>query len=165
MPEMLGSSSEPDGCGAVSAELLPSTTACYRPYNETNCAGYSPKVGCPIERRLERSRPSAMPTQRYSVTQPPMETLFTWIKSGEVAIPEIQRPFVWDVTTVRSFLNSLIQSFRFGFLIAWKNPNVKLKDGTSSSAKLILMDSQQRVTAIMTPLSRTNERGSLVAFD
>ncbi len=45
-----------------------------------------------------------MPTQRYSVTQPPIETLFTWIKSGEIAIPEIQRPFVWDATKVRNLL-------------------------------------------------------------
>ena len=35
-----------------------------------------------------------MPIQRYSVNQHPVETLLTWIKSGEIAIPDIQRPFV-----------------------------------------------------------------------
>jgi hypothetical protein len=35
-----------------------------------------------------------MSTQRYSVTPHPIETLLTWLKSGEIAIPEIQRPFV-----------------------------------------------------------------------
>jgi hypothetical protein len=68
-----------------------------------------------------------MPTQRYAVTQPPIETLFTWIKSGEIAIPEIQRPFVWDAIKVRNFLDSLYQGFPVGYLIAWKNPDVKLK--------------------------------------
>lgn len=43
-----------------------------------------------------------MPTQRNAVTQPPIETFFTWIKSGEIAIPEIQRPFVWNAVKVRN---------------------------------------------------------------
>ena len=29
-----------------------------------------------------------MSTQRYSVTPHPIETLLTWVKSGEIAIPE-----------------------------------------------------------------------------
>ena len=48
-----------------------------------------------------------MATQRYSVTPHPIETLLTWVKSGEIAIPEIQRPFVWDSTKVRNLLDSL----------------------------------------------------------
>lgn len=35
-------------------------------------------------------------TQRDSVTPHPIETLLTRINSGEIAIPEIQRPFVWE---------------------------------------------------------------------
>jgi hypothetical protein len=93
-----------------------------------------------------------MPTQRYAVTQPPIETLFTWIKSGEIAIPEIQRPFVWDATKVRNLLDSLFQGYPVGYLIAWRNPDVKLKDGTSSNGKRILIDGQQRVTALMASL-------------
>ena len=30
-----------------------------------------------------------MSAQRYSVTPHPIETLLTWVKSGEIAIPEI----------------------------------------------------------------------------
>lgn len=93
-----------------------------------------------------------MPTQRYAVTQPPVETLFTWIKTGEVAVPEIQRPFVWNAAKVRDLLDSLFCGYPVGYLIAWRNPNVKLKDGTSSSGKRILIDGQQRVTALMASL-------------
>ena len=93
-----------------------------------------------------------MPTQRYSVTQPHIATLFAWIKSGEIAIPEIQRPFVWNAIKVRNFLDSLFQGFPVGYLIAWKNPDVKLKDGTTSSGKRILIDGQQRITAMMASL-------------
>ena len=74
-----------------------------------------------------------MSTQRYSVTPHPIETLLTWVKSGEIAIPEIQRPFVWESTKVRNLLDSLYQGYPVGYLIAWRNPTVKLKDGTPSA--------------------------------
>ncbi len=93
-----------------------------------------------------------MATQRYSVTPHPIETLLTWVKSGEIAIPEIQRPFVWEPTKVRNLLDSLYQGYPIGYLIAWRNPTVKLKDGTPSAGKRILIDGQQRVTALMAGL-------------
>ena len=93
-----------------------------------------------------------MSTQRYSVTPHPIETLLTWIKSGEIAIPEIQRPFVWEATKVRNLLDSLYQGYPVGYLIAWRNPTVRLKDGTHSAGKRILIDGQQRVTALMAAL-------------
>lgn len=93
-----------------------------------------------------------MSTQRYSVTPHPIETLLTWVKSGEIAIPEIQRPFVWEATKVRNLLDSIYRGYPVGYLISWRNPNVKLKDGTTSSGKRILIDGQQRVTALMAAL-------------
>jgi hypothetical protein len=93
-----------------------------------------------------------MSTQRYSVTPHPIETLMTWVKSGEIAIPEIQRPFVWEASKVRNLLDSLYQGYPIGYLIAWRNPTVRLKDGTSSAGKRILIDGQQRVTALMAAL-------------
>lgn len=97
-----------------------------------------------------------MSTQRYSVTPHPIETLLTWVKSGEIAIPEIQRPFVWEPIKVRNLLDSLYQGYPIGYLIAWRNPNVKLKDGTISAGKKILIDGQQRVTALMAALIGTS---------
>jgi hypothetical protein len=35
-----------------------------------------------------------MSTKCYTVTPHPIESLLIWIKSGKIAIPEIQRPFV-----------------------------------------------------------------------
>src|SRR5581483_2006595 len=87
--------------------------------------------------------------QKYSVTPHPISTLLTWTQSGEIAIPEIQRPFVWDSTQVRNLLDSLYRGFPIGYLISWKNPSVRLKDGTKSDAKRILIDGQQRLTALM----------------
>jgi hypothetical protein len=93
-----------------------------------------------------------MSTQRYSVTPHPVETLLTWVKCGEIAVPEIQRPFVWEATKVRNLLDSLYQGYPVGYLITWRNPTVKLKDGTPSAGKRILIDGQQRITALMAAL-------------
>lgn len=98
------------------------------------------------------ARGDIMSTQRYSVTPHPVETLLTWVKSGEIAIPEIQRPFVWEAIKVRNFLDSLYQGYPVGYLIAWRNPTVRLKDGSHSAGKRILIDGQQRVTALMASL-------------
>ncbi len=93
-----------------------------------------------------------MATQRYTVTPHPIETLLAWVKSGEIAIPEIQRPFVWEATKVRNLLDSLYRGYPVGYLIAWRNPTVKLKDGSPASGKRTLIDGQQRVTALMAAL-------------
>jgi len=67
--------------------------------------------------------------QKYSVNQHLIETLLAWVKSGEIAIPEIQRPFVWDSSKVRDLMDSLYQGYPIGYVIAWRNPNIRLKDG------------------------------------
>jgi len=43
----------------------------------------------------------------------------------------------------------LYQGYPIGYLIAWQNPNVKLKDGTLAKGKKILIDGQQRVTSFI----------------
>ena len=90
--------------------------------------------------------------QRYSVNQHPIEALLIWVKTGEIAIPEIQRVFVWSKTKVRDFIDSLYRGYPVGYLIAWKNPDVRLKDGTQSTGKRILIDGQQRMTALLAAL-------------
>jgi hypothetical protein len=86
--------------------------------------------------------------QKYSVNQHLIETVLSWVKSGEIAIPEIQRPFVWTSSKVRDLMDSLYQGYPVGYIIAWKNPNVKLKDGSLSQGKKVLIDGQQRITAL-----------------
>ena len=79
-----------------------------------------------------------MQTQKYSVNQHPIETLLSWVKSGEIAIPEIQRPFVWKGSKVRDLMDSLYKGYPIGYIISWRNHNVKLKDGSMSEGKKIL---------------------------
>ena len=85
---------------------------------------------------------------RYSVNNYTVETLLSNIKSGNIAIPEMQCPFVWDSSKVRDLVDSLYKGFPVGYIIVWQNPDVKLKDGTKSSGKKVLIDGQQRITAM-----------------
>ncbi len=87
-------------------------------------------------------------SQQYEVNQHHIETILNWVAVKEIAIPEIQRPFVWDASQVRDLMDSLYKGYPVGYLIGWRNPSVRLKDGTLSQGKKILIDGQQRVTAL-----------------
>ena len=91
-------------------------------------------------------------TSQYSVNDYPVGTVLTWIQHQEIAIPEIQRPFVWKATKVRDFIDSLYQGYPVGYLITWRAPDVLLKDGTQSIGKRILIDGQQRVISLQAAL-------------
>jgi len=88
-------------------------------------------------------------SDKYSVHQYPISAILGFIEAGDIAIPEIQRPFVWRKTQVRDLVDSLYNGYPTGYLIIWQNPNIKLKTGESSNGKKILIDGQQRVTALM----------------
>lgn len=94
-----------------------------------------------------------MIVEKYNPNTLSVSAILGLIKSGAIAIPEIQRPFVWKKKQVRDLLDSLYKGYPTGYLIIWKNPNVKLKDGSVSSGKKILIDGQQRVTALMTAVA------------
>jgi len=86
--------------------------------------------------------------QKYTVNQYFVSNILNWVQEKEIAIPEIQRPFVWDSIKVRDLMDSLYKGFPIGYIIAWKNPDVRLKDGSISNGKKVLIDGQQRITAL-----------------
>lgn len=90
---------------------------------------------------------------KYSVTQYSVSSILGYIEAGDIAIPEIQRPFVWKGKQVRDLIDSLYNGYPTGYLIIWQNPDVKLKDGSSAVGKKVLIDGQQRVTALMTAIA------------
>ena len=90
---------------------------------------------------------------RFSITTYSVQSILGLIESGDIAIPEIQRPFVWDSTQVRDLVDSLYHGYPTGYLITWKNPDVKIKGGGTAEGKTVLIDGQQRVTALMAALA------------
>ncbi len=90
--------------------------------------------------------------EKYNASNIAIEQILNFIKSEEIAIPEIQRPFVWKPKQVRDLIDSLYIGYPTGYLIISQSPNMKLKDGTLSEGKKIMIDGQQRVTALMTSI-------------
>ncbi len=90
--------------------------------------------------------------EKYTVSTLSVESVLGFIKSGEIAIPEIQRPFVWKPKQVRDLIDSLYTGYPTGYLIISQNPEMKLKDGSLAVGKKIMIDGQQRTTALMTAI-------------
>ena len=97
-----------------------------------------------------------MQGEKFTTYSLSISAILGLIKANDIAIPEIQRPFVWKSKQVRDLMDSLYKGYPVGYIILWKNPNVKLKDGTISAGKKVLIDGQQRVTALMTALAGQN---------
>lgn len=94
-----------------------------------------------------------MYTPKYSVAQQPISVMMGWIESKTILIPEIQRPFVWSPSKVRDLMDSLYSGFPVGYIITWLNPSIKGKDGSTALGKQIIIDGQQRLTALTAALA------------
>ena len=93
-----------------------------------------------------------MSNSRYSLHQYSVDTLLNWIKTEDIVIPEIQRPFVWSATKVRDFIDSLYHGYPVGYLITWPKSDVSLRGGESSTRERVLIDGQQRTMALRAAL-------------
>lgn len=85
---------------------------------------------------------------KYSVTQSAVTQLLEDVKGDRIAIPELQRPFVWDSIKVRDLMDSLYKGYPVGYLITWQSIGAKLKGGQVAAHQQILIDGQQRITAL-----------------
>jgi hypothetical protein len=90
--------------------------------------------------------------EKYQSSSVSIEQILNLIKSNEIAIPEIQRPFVWKPKQVRDLIDSLYTGYPTGYLIISQSPNMRLRDGSLSEGKKIMIDGQQRTTALMTAI-------------
>lgn len=101
-----------------------------------------------------------MDKQKYNNYPLAISQILGLIEANDIAIPEIQRPFVWRRSQVRDLMDSLYKGYPTGYIIIWKNPSVKLKNGSLSEGKKVLIDGQQRITALMTAIA-----GKSIVFD
>ena len=91
--------------------------------------------------------------EKFSLLQYSVGGILGLIETKQFVIPEIQRPFVWKRSQVRDLIDSLYNGYPTGYIITWKNPDVKTKDGGVSNGKHVLIDGQQRVTALMAAIA------------
>ena len=75
------------------------------------------------------------------------------ISRGEVALPDIQRPFVWPASKVRDLLDSMYKGFPVGYLLFWETgaeagTRQIGTDGKETAPRLLIVDGQQRLTSL-----------------
>ena len=61
--------------------------------------------------------------EKYNASNIALEQILNYIKSGEIAIPEIQRPFVWKPKQVRDLIDSLY--YRLSYRVSYYIPKSK----------------------------------------
>ena len=91
--------------------------------------------------------------EKFTLMQYSVSAILGLIEAQQFVIPEIQRPFVWKRSQVRDLIDSLYNGYPTGYIITWKNPDVRTKDGITANGKHVLIDGQQRVTALMAAIS------------
>jgi hypothetical protein len=80
--------------------------------------------------------------------------LVSSIELGDIGLPELQRPFVWDRTKVRDLLDSMYRGFPVGFLLLWSNALLQTGKQIGTDAKqmkvpgYLVVDGQQRLTSL-----------------
>lgn len=91
--------------------------------------------------------------EKFTLMSYSISAVLGLIEAEDFVIPEIQRPFVWKRSQVRDLIDSLYNGYPTGYIITWKNPDVHTKDGGKASGKKVLIDGQQRITALMAAIS------------
>jgi hypothetical protein len=93
-------------------------------------------------------------TDLYSTVTYSLAGLIENIDSGEIGLPELQRPFVWNSAKVRDLFDSMYRGFPVGYFLLWGNdsqPGAK-KIGTGPKQqpvpRLMIVDGQQRLTSL-----------------
>lgn len=85
---------------------------------------------------------------KYKVNQSAVTQLLEDVRRDNIVIPELQRPFVWTTVKVRDLMDSLYKGYPVGYLITWQSVGAHLKGGETAAHQHILIDGQQRVTAL-----------------
>lgn len=98
-----------------------------------------------------------MPITLYRDTTFTLNGLVESIRKGELALPEIQRPFVWKPAKVRDLFDSMYKGFPVGTLLLWATGAVPTRTiGTEkkeSPPRLLIVDGQQRLTSLYAVLT------------
>lgn len=95
----------------------------------------------------------------FTTTNYHVSSLISYIFHGDIGLPDLQRPFVWNNVQVRNLFDSLYKGYPAGFLVFWETgANGKLRvigeenndnnNKSAKAAKLAIVDGQQRLTAL-----------------
>lgn len=88
----------------------------------------------------------------FSNTTLTVNQLIEKIDTGELGLPELQRPFIWKDSKVRDLFDSMMRGYPIGYLMLWECPSLDKKKSIGvdahsyDSPKEVIIDGQQRLT-------------------
>jgi hypothetical protein len=94
--------------------------------------------------------------QVFKTTDYTIGKLMDDIEIGDIALPDIQRPFVWykKISKVRDLFDSIYRGYPIGYLLFWENANrndyknIGFKEKKRKIPRFLIIDGQQRLTAL-----------------
>jgi hypothetical protein len=93
-----------------------------------------------------------MPQPVYRPVQYSLGQLLGDIELGRLALPELQRPFVWKKAAVRDLFDSMYKGFPVGSLMLWTAAQTDSRhigiDGKQHTPTEFIIDGQQRLTGL-----------------
>jgi hypothetical protein len=106
--------------------------------------------------------PSMPPPPAVAVTHPrtlfkkvdyELSNLISYIELGDIALPDLQRPFVWSTTKVRDLFDSMFRGYPVGYLLFWSNAAMRRvrtvgRTEPQHLPSLLIVDGQQRLTSL-----------------
>lgn len=102
--------------------------------------------------QLHKQKVSAMRSTLFKKVDYDLGTLVNAIESGEIGLPEIQRPFVWKNLKVRDLFDSMYRGYPVGYLLLWESGSVSDRligvEQKQKRSRLVIVDGQQRLTSL-----------------
>lgn len=94
--------------------------------------------------------------QVFKTTDYTIAKLIDDIEIGDIALPDIQRPFVWykKISKVRDLFDSIYRGYPIGYLLFWENANrsdyknIGFDEKKRKIPRFLIIDGQQRLTAL-----------------
>ena len=116
--------------------------------------------------------------QIFSNTTLTVNQLIEKIDTGELGLPELQRPFIWKDSKVRDLFDSLMRGYPIGYLMLWECPSLEKKKSIGvdlhsyDSPKEVIIDGQQRLTSLYAVMkgkkvinSKFDEKSIIISYD
>lgn len=93
-----------------------------------------------------------MTTQKFASINKPISVLVEQIDSGELGLPDLQRPFVWKRSRIRDLFDSLYRGYPAGYLLFWRTAHDVDSHAIGTDKKRpqqnMIVDGQQRLTSL-----------------
>ncbi|MER6111431.1 GmrSD restriction endonuclease domain-containing protein [Streptomyces hirsutus] len=101
-----------------------------------------------------------MATVLFKDTTHQVADLITDIRRGEIALPDLQRPYVWQPAKARELFDSMYKGFPVGYLLFWETgiePGARqIGEGAKpEAARRLIVDGQQRLTSLFAVMTGT----------